>query len=123
MDLIKILLAVVIVLVIAIATSLFLPQLPDIINPPTPTVVQSNPFIEIKNKVFNPSNVAIKVGNTVTWVNNDTITHNIVSDESIFSSGPQAPSGYYSFKFTHIGVYTYHCSIHPEMKGKITVLP
>ena len=34
---------------------------------------------------------------------------------------PSANGGTYQFTFTQTGVYTYHCSIHPQMTGTVTV--
>jgi hypothetical protein len=70
---------------------------------------------------FNPENVTIPVGNTVTWKNIDTFSiHVPTSDQSLFSQVVQ-PGQTYSFKFTSPGTITYHCAIHPFMVGVINV--
>ena len=80
--------------------------------------------ISIKNFAFEPSALTVKTGTTVTWVNNDGASHTIVSDTgspASFSSDPIATGASYTFTFTHPGTYSYHCSIHPSMKGTVTV--
>jgi len=80
--------------------------------------------ITIKNFAFDPSVLTVKAGTTVTWVNNDGAAHTIVSDTGTpasFSSDPFATGASYTFTFTQPGIYPYHCSIHPTMKGEIIV--
>jgi len=80
--------------------------------------------ISIKNFAFDPPALTVKTGTGVTWVNNDGTTHTIVSDEgspAAFSSDTLPAGASFSFTFTRPGTYTYHCSIHPAMKGTITV--
>jgi plastocyanin len=80
--------------------------------------------ISIKNFAFEPSALTVKTGTTVTWVNNDGASHTIVSDTgspASFSSDPFTTGASYTFTFTQPGTYSYHCSIHPSMKGTVTV--
>lgn len=78
----------------------------------------------IKNFAFDPSSLTVKSGTAVKWTNQDGTSHTIVSDTSspvAFSSDSLASGASYSFTFTQPGTYTYHCSIHPSMKGTIIV--
>jgi plastocyanin len=50
-------------------------------------------------------------------------THNIVADDGSYNSGPLAPGATFTHAFTAAGSYPYHCSIHPNMRGTITVNP
>lgn len=78
--------------------------------------------IEIKNFAFSPSTLTIKVGETVTWTNNDSTSHTVTSDSgNELSSGSISPSQTYSHTFNTAGTFDYHCSIHSSMKGKIIV--
>ena len=84
----------------------------------------SGSSITIKNFAFDPATLTVKTGTTVTWVNNDGASHAIASDAgspAAFSSESLSTGGSYSFTFTGQGTYTYHCSIHPSMKGTIIV--
>ncbi len=64
--------------------------------------------------------VVIGVNNTVTWVNQDLIAHNIISNTGVFYSGDLSTGQSYTFTFTQPGVYPYYCSYHP-MNGEVIV--
>ena len=88
---------------------------------PTPTqesIVGSN-TINIQNFSFTPGALTVKKGNTVTWTNNDSSTHQIKSD--FFNSSQLANGQSFSFTFTNSGTFDYSCAIHPTMTGKIIV--
>jgi amicyanin len=71
---------------------------------------------------FSPDNLNVKVGDKVTWVNQDSAGHTITSDSGSVLNSPILKNGEsFSFTFTSTGEYSYHCSIHPGMKGKIIV--
>jgi plastocyanin len=75
--------------------------------------------VVISNFAFSPAEVTVKVGDTVTWTNNDTVPHTITA--AGFDSGTFQPGATYSHKFDTAGVVDYKCSIHPQMTGKVTV--
>jgi plastocyanin len=75
--------------------------------------------VEIKNFSFNPAATTIKVGDTVTWTNNDSTTHTVTGSQ--FNSGPLDPGKTFSFTFATAGTFDYACTIHPNMKGQIVV--
>ena len=85
---------------------------------PTP-IVKGQVFIE-KN-VFVPDSITVKVGDTVTWVNNETYGHDVTSDTGLFKSPTLATGEKYSFTFVHEGTYPYICAIHPFMHGTVIV--
>ncbi len=85
------------------------------------------------NKAFSPNPLRIKVGTTVTWINNDNNIHTITSGKpntpnagELFDSGLTAlimPSKTFSYKFTNTGEFFYFCRLHPTMTGTIDVIP
>jgi plastocyanin len=77
----------------------------------------------ISNFAFNPSSLSLKVGTTITWKNQDPMSHTVttVSAPTAFDSGTLPAGASYGFTFTLTGTYQYHCSIHPGMTGTITV--
>jgi plastocyanin len=79
--------------------------------------------VSIKNFAFNPSNTTVSAGTTLTWVNNDQTAHTVTATNpaGVFDSGTLQPGQSYSFKFDKPGTYAYHCEIHPDMTGTITV--
>ena len=86
---------------------------------------------------FNPNprtiSLASATGGLVKWTNNDQnagvyggtgVTHNITADDgSSFTSGNLLPGAIFETTLTAPGDYPYHCSIHPTMKGRVTVTP
>ncbi len=77
--------------------------------------------VTIQNLTFTPSPIMVPVGTTVTWINQDSTTHRVISDTGAFESKNLNHGESYSFKFTRSGTYKYHCSIHPNIKGTIIV--
>lgn len=77
--------------------------------------------VMIQNFAFNPNSITVKVGTNVTWVNQDSASHTIVGDNGTFQSNNLANGANYTYNFTKAGEYSYHCSIHPSMVGKIIV--
>ena len=77
--------------------------------------------VTIQNFAFAPASVTIKVGETVTWTNQDSPNHTVVADNGEFASGSLATGATFSFTFSKAGTYPYHCSIHPSMKGTVVV--
>jgi plastocyanin len=80
-----------------------------------------NVEISMENLAFTPASVTIPPGTNITWVNNDSVTHTVVSDEGLFESDEMSGSGTFSHVFSNPGTYSYHCSLHPTMKVTITV--
>jgi plastocyanin len=75
--------------------------------------------------VFRPDNIIIKQGETVKWVNKDTVSHifasmSVIGEGGIFTPDIE-PGENWKFKFDKPGDYYYLCFIHKGMVGKITV--
>ena len=87
----------------------------------------SNPVstdkVSINNFSFSPSSITVKKGTTVTWTNHDSVAHTVTeSDGKTGPSSSEVDNGKsYSFTYNTAGTFTYHCSIHPEMVGTVTV--
>lgn len=76
--------------------------------------------VGIDNFTFNPKVVTVKTGDTVVWTNKDDIPHT-VTDPGKFRSKALDTDDSFSFTFTTPGSYSYFCSLHPMMTGKIVV--
>lgn len=85
----------------------------------TVTAVPVN-TVMINHFIFEPSELTVAVGTTVTWKHNDSVAHTIVSP-NVFESKVLNRGDNFTFTFTAPGEYNYHCSIHPSMTGKIIV--
>jgi len=57
----------------------------------------------------------------VTWKNDDSVQHNIVSDTNAFSSPLLNKGDTYTHQFNATGTFPYHCGVHPYMKATIVV--
>jgi amicyanin len=77
--------------------------------------------VTILNFAFGPQTVTVKPGATVRWMNRDSEAHTVTSDTGAFNSPVLQPGTGYSFTFMKAGTYSYHCTIHPFMTGKVVV--
>ena len=84
----------------------------------TPTGV-SGATVDIKGFAFEPSTITVTNGTTVTWTNRDSVSHTITGDN--FDSGSISQGNTCSQTFNDAGTFSYHCSIHPNMKGTVIV--
>ncbi|MCC6381451.1 MAG: cupredoxin domain-containing protein [Dehalococcoidia bacterium] len=79
--------------------------------------------VSVQGFAFNPASVTLNVGDSITWTNNDAVPHTATSDTAgVFDVSLPAGGGPGSFTFTTAGTFTYHCNIHPQMKGSVVVL-
>jgi plastocyanin len=77
--------------------------------------------ITIGNFTFTPREMAIAPGTTVTWVNHDDIPHTVVETNTSFRSKALDTDDTFSLTFAKAGEYSYFCSLHPHMTGRIVV--
>jgi plastocyanin len=70
---------------------------------------------------FSPASSTAKVGQVVQWSNVGTVLHNITFEQSCLTDTSFQPGGTWSIKFTKAGSFSYKCTIHPGMDGKLTV--
>ena len=87
---------------------------------PVTSTSSQNP-VAVQNYAFSPSMLTIQKGANVTWKNDDSVQHSIVSDSPAFSSPLLNTGDTYTYQFNNSGSFPYHCSIHPYMKGTIVV--
>ena len=77
-------------------------------------------IVTIDNFTFQPQELRVKAGATVTWKNHDDIPHTIVSAGKFRSKALDTDNSF-SFTFTAASDYKYFCSLHPHMTGTIKV--
>jgi len=85
----------------------------------------------LTDTAFQPNPVQVSVGDTVTWTNDDTQPHTVVSGsngtpDGKFDSSPNfnpliAPGQTFEHTFTEAGEYPYYCALHPNMVGTVSV--
>jgi plastocyanin len=103
------------------------------ISEPVPQVTNAEIFIPNGNfdvtgaGFYSPLNLEIPTGTTVTWINDDSVPHNIQSIGEagkviqLFNSPPLNTGDKFEFTFEEEGVYNYFCSFHPWRVGVVTV--
>ena len=78
--------------------------------------------VTIDNFSFSPNPLTLSVGATVTWTNHDNVPHVVSSADNQFKQSTVLKTGQsFSHTFVTTGTYSYFCSIHPRMTGKIIV--
>ena len=76
--------------------------------------------VRIIDFAFRPRNLTIARGTVVRWVNRGDRTHTTTSNTSLWNH-TLAPGETFRRRFRRMGTFAYHCSIHPQMTGTITV--
>jgi plastocyanin len=84
--------------------------------PDNPTVT-----VDIHDGTFDPAQLEVAAGTTVTWTNGDTEAHTVSADNGLFDSGVIEPGQYYSTWLGGSGTVSYHSETHPNMKGSVVV--
>ena len=77
--------------------------------------------IHIADLRFAPANARIAPGTTVIWHNNDTTFHQVAADDNSWSSPVLNHDEEFSRVFDAPAIIPYHCAIHEEMRGVLTV--
>ena len=79
---------------------------------------------EMNNRYhFSPTTTFVNVGGKVTWTNGSDAPHTVTSDSgSELASATLNAGKTFSHTFASTGTFTYHCSIHTYMVGKVVVL-
>ncbi len=80
---------------------------------------QGSASVTIQGYAFQPGDVTVDKGGTVTWTNQDAVVHDVKFSDS---ESPDLKKGQsYSRTFDKSGTFDYICNIHPTMKGRVTV--
>jgi Plastocyanin len=76
-----------------------------------------------KGREFSPSDLRVKKGDGVVFVNNDDTTHNVhsTSDGNAFDLKAQRPGATGIITFSTPGSVVVRCAIHPKMTMSVTV--
>jgi plastocyanin len=77
--------------------------------------------VKIDNFSFSPVALTVKAGTQITWTNRDDIPHTVVSNGHTFKSKVLGTGEKFTFTADKPGTYSYSCSIHPNMTGKVVV--
>ena len=109
----------------------YYPAQPQPAAQPRPAPVQTQPApaqpqpagfvsVTIRGNSYLPGQLNVRVGQKVSWNNEDQVTHTVSADGLTF--GRSLPSGaVFNFAFVKPGIFPYHCEIHPSMHGAVVV--
>lgn len=82
-----------------------------------PEVAENTVLIE--NYKYEPAEITIQVGESVTWINKDAVRHTTTGDG--FDSGLFGKDESYTHVFDEAGTFAYICTPHPYMQGTVIV--
>ncbi len=77
--------------------------------------------VERGRLAFSAPELRVPIGGVGVFRNEDSVEHTFTADGGLFDSGPVAPGKSFTFSFPAAGELTYHCEIHPSMKGRVVV--
>jgi plastocyanin len=77
--------------------------------------------VKINNFTFAPATITVPAGTAIRWANRDEMIHNVAGSDKSFKSKVLDTNEEFTFTFCKAGTYTYFCSIHPRMTGKVVV--
>ena len=80
--------------------------------------------VTMQNISFQPATTQVKVGDTVTWTNDEAVGHDVTADDGSFKSGPSGglqQGDTFKHKFDKAGTFAYKCTVHPNMTGTVQV--
>jgi plastocyanin len=88
-----------------------------------PTVLAASRGVSIRDFAFSPRTVEIRVGDSVTWTNRDSVAHTATARNGSFDTGLLEDGESAAIRFTVAGTYRYVCTPHPDMTGTVVVRP
>ena len=90
-------------------------------------IIPNGNFDVSSSGFYLPLNLEIVTNTKVVWVNEDSVPHNIQSQDEVgkvsdvFNSPPLNTGDRFEYTFDEAGVYNYYCSFHPWRVGVVTV--
>lgn len=107
------------------------PAASESVTPPPATSgaeVKSDNLVTITSGGFSPKDVTVKVGDTVSWVNSDSVEHTVNSavhpTHLVYpplNLDALKPAESKSLSFPKAGTYKYHDHLNPSLFGSVTV--
>jgi amicyanin len=121
----------IVVVVVVVIGALLVISMSDKSSTPTTTTAAvdtssavATTTVNISDYMFSPMVIKVKVGQTVTWTNKDSVHHSVTAD-TLTADAPNGPligqNQTYSFTFKKAGTYSFHCTPHPYMHGTVVV--
>ncbi len=70
---------------------------------------------------YAPADLRVASGGLVTFTNRDDVVHTFTADGGLFDSGPKQPGESFTYSFAGPRTVSFHCEVHPAMRGTVTV--
>jgi len=77
--------------------------------------------VEIVEFLYEPEELTVEAGSTITWANSDKAPHTATADDSSFDTGSISKGNEGEVTFDNPGTYAYFCEFHPFMKATVEV--
>jgi len=77
--------------------------------------------VTIEGTSFHPKVLAVKVGDSITWVNKDPFPHTVTSRAGDFDSHQIPPGKSWTYTAQTKGEFPYICTLHPTMRAMLRV--
>ena len=77
--------------------------------------------VRIDGMRFDPENITVKPGTTVTWLHGSQMPHTVSGNAEGLRSSTLYQGQQYSHTFNTSGSYSYFCELHPSMRGSVVV--
>jgi plastocyanin len=106
---------------VATATPMAPTSVPTPAPPTASEPAEQEPAVSIIDFGFQPDALTVAAGTTVSWTNTGATGHTVTFDDGPDSGAIADGGGTYERTFDAAGTYDYHCSIHPSMRGSVTV--
>ncbi len=91
------------------------------------TSTSNSATVTITDAGFVPESLTVERGTAVTWTNQGSAQHTVTRprEGGIQVAGPDSPTlrtgDSYRYTYNAVGIFDYHCSIHPTLTGSVTV--
>jgi plastocyanin len=74
------------------------------------------------NRSFNPDEIIINKGQTITWINEEKTPHTITNRGKFLFDSLLRQNEYFTYQFDKVGTFEFGCTLHPWMHGTINVV-
>jgi plastocyanin len=92
-----------------------------------PTAIQAaqpaaTKSVTIRDFLFEPQTITVTLNDRITWTNEDVAPHNSVAGNGAWTSPTLAQGASFTHIFDKVGSFSYICTIHPSMEGRVVVV-
>jgi len=77
--------------------------------------------VTIESLRYIPSPIEVVKGDSVVWRNKDPFPHSVTTEDHLIDSGEIGDGKSWTYKANRVGEFSYMCTLHPSMKGKLIV--